>query len=500
MKTIKRHTRPINDCDIQNGIIDVLGMNYSGNQLVSVSEGATLMPEMGYAMGEHDGGYAYDANGNMTTIGNNSISLAYNFLNLPGGKGSESDDGVTTPAWTYSADGVKLKYENKDYVAGIEYKDGELYCIHHAEGRIFPKEQTPAEQASNAPLVWDYNFYLRDHLGNTRIVTNGFGIPVQENNYYPFGMNMDNIDAISDNTDRDSRYTYNGKEMNADLGMHDYGARFYDPSICRFTQIDPLTEAFSSWTPYHYTHGNPIRFNDPTGLASEDALFSAAKNAPGTQHVTDRIVTIGGDDSGGGDDGGGDDGIGLSLGSYSLSNSTKDKKDDGVWFEDLWKNYTKVDHLNKNGAQCFNNQCAIRVSHALIKSGIQPGGVKCWSCSLGMRHSIRATELAEWLVGAASDIKGISKPAFYTGDNYFQHIRGKQGIVYFENYWARNGEVSTRTGDHIDLWWGKTMKASGSIITWGQRNIPWITEPLGRSNLQKAERVIFWEVRNKQNP
>jgi len=290
MESIRRHTVPLQLCQPETGVIDILSMNYSGNQLTSVSDASNLIPEMGYILGDHDGAYGYDPNGNMSKIGNNSITLGYNFLNLPSTKGMAGNDDAGAPAWTYTADGQKLKYENREYVDGIEYKDGKLYAIHHAEGRIFPKEQTQDEINSNAPLEWQYQFNLNDHLGNTRIVIDESGQPIQENNYYPFGMNMENIDIVEDKGERDTRFTYNGKEMNEDLGWHDYGARFYDPAIARFSTIDPLAEEFSSWTPYHYVHNNPILLTDPTGMRADTLGFSGTPEF--VQNAKNDIQTI----------------------------------------------------------------------------------------------------------------------------------------------------------------------------------------------------------------
>jgi RHS repeat-associated protein len=60
-------------------------------------------------------------------------------------------------------------------------------------------------------------------------------------------------------------YRYNGKELNADLGLYDYGARWYDPTIARWTRIDPLASEMPEWSPYNYTFNNPILFVDPDG-------------------------------------------------------------------------------------------------------------------------------------------------------------------------------------------------------------------------------------------
>ena len=93
------------------------------------------------------------------------------------------------------------------------------------------------------------------------------GQVLEENNYYPFGMLNAQLSAPGI-TDPINNYKYNGKELQKELSLQwlDYGARFYDPQIGRWTTPDPLSEVNRKWSPYRYGYDNPIRFIDPDGM------------------------------------------------------------------------------------------------------------------------------------------------------------------------------------------------------------------------------------------
>lgn len=79
---------------------------------------------------------------------------------------------------------------------------------------------------------------------------------------------------------------FNGKSWETDLSLnsYDFHARGYMPDIVRTFQQDPLAEKFSNMSPYSFLNNNPLRFTDPTGMASDDWI--KWKTADGKQHIT----------------------------------------------------------------------------------------------------------------------------------------------------------------------------------------------------------------------
>ena len=53
------------------------------------------------------------------------------------------------------------------------------------------------------------------------------------------------------------------------LDWYEYGARYNEPVLSRFTTMDPLAEKYYSISPYAYCAGNPLMFVDPDGRVIE---------------------------------------------------------------------------------------------------------------------------------------------------------------------------------------------------------------------------------------
>ena len=202
--------------------------------------------------------YAYDGNGNMTSDQNKKITaISYNVLNLPSvitvaGKGLIK--------YYYDVAGNKLQKRTTDisagpskttvttYLGGAVYQNDTLQFFGTPEGRV---------RANTARTFWIYDYFLKDHLGNTRmIITDDYNVasPILESySYYPYGLIQSGISLQSSISSQHNKYTYNDKELQEDLelGQYDYGARFYDAQIGGWSTQDPLNQdEYAFWINY----------------------------------------------------------------------------------------------------------------------------------------------------------------------------------------------------------------------------------------------------------
>ncbi len=127
------------------------------------------------------------------------------------------------------------------YSGNFIYEGNTLKQVLHSEGFV-DMSATPT-----------HHFYLKDHLGNNRMVVNRSNTVVQQTDYYPFGYTF-NKSGSSDN-----KYLYNGKELQGDdigisnLDWLDYGWRMYDPILGRWHTMDPHAENYYLVSPWRTT-------------------------------------------------------------------------------------------------------------------------------------------------------------------------------------------------------------------------------------------------------
>lgn len=220
--------------------------------------------------------YAYNRNGAMSKNLNKGIdTIKYNLFNLPQQIDILHAQAEARNEYTYSATGSKLQVVTKwnsapsnmpiigtdlvrpeklnkkrttDYVGNFIYENG-----------ILDKTLIEGGYINGGK----YYFYIKDHLGNNRVVADASGNVIQRTHYYPFGA------PFNESTGQEVQaYKFGDKEFDTmhGLNQYDFDARQQDPTLAgRFTTVDPMAEKYYSWSPYVYCLNNPIKNIDPDG-------------------------------------------------------------------------------------------------------------------------------------------------------------------------------------------------------------------------------------------
>ncbi len=142
--------------------------------------------------------------------------------------------------------------------------------------------------ASNVEEKEIYWFHP-DHLGSSSFITGLDGEVTQNMEYFPSG------EIFVENhykDDLNSQYKFNGKEMDGETGYYYYGARYYNPRVSLWLNVDPLAEKYPYISPYNYCNSNPVKYVDPNGkdwyVNSETGhfkWFDGSENVPGYSHL-----------------------------------------------------------------------------------------------------------------------------------------------------------------------------------------------------------------------
>lgn len=193
------------------------------------------------------------------------------------------------------------------------------------------------------------------------------------------------------------------------------------------------------------------------------------------------------------------------------TNTTKDSvcsvQVEPVSFAKLWDSYPSgypyVDPKTGKPPPGYANQCAIKVSVALHGAGIEMKSFRGAAVRVnGLPAASLAAQLASWL--KLQPFCGVPQwPEKVTGADWQEKIRSKTGIVYFADYWIRNASEKATgrpTGDHVDLWNGSRLTATGAsfLSTLGRRigldslgaGTSW-----GYSDLGNSTEILFWAIK-----
>ncbi|MBN1130162.1 MAG: RHS repeat-associated core domain-containing protein [Chitinispirillaceae bacterium] len=129
----------------------------------------------------------------------------------------------------------------------------------------------------NVEGSWLYHYYLKDHLGSTRMVVADDGNLVDAMMYHPYGK----MEPVVDGTES-VRERFTGKELDQDgenltyssngMDLQYFGARYYDPETGVWTSVDPEKQF---WNSYGYCGNSPVLLIDPNGKIVPQLIIGA---------------------------------------------------------------------------------------------------------------------------------------------------------------------------------------------------------------------------------
>jgi hypothetical protein len=118
-----------------------------------------------------------------------------------------------------------------------------------------------------------------------------------------------------------------------------------------------------------------------------------------------------------------------------------------------------------------------------------PGARYCWQHKRSAGHVLAAEELANGL--RMHPFFGLGNLQKITPENFKDKIALQTGIIFFKDYYKRDGETfRNRSGDHIDLWNGSRLT---TLLSWFriQGGLSW--EGVWSKHGDSKE-IWFWRV------
>ena len=234
-----------------------IGYTYTGgNEIQTETQGSNTIT------------FSFDGNGNLTGQ-TGGQSLAYN--------GKEQTTSIGSNSYTYSGptqqDRVKINGATLDYSGlGVSQQtdtSGTTYFTRCSCGLL---------NNQRIPNGSRY-YYLFDGLGSIVGMTSDSGNKVNSYDYDAYGVMLNQVEKTGVN----NPFKYAGGYLDAS-GYYLFGVRYYDPSLGRWTQQDPVGGSLfdlNSGNRYTYVDDNPVNQVDPSGKQSCFYFSNGALDAIG---------------------------------------------------------------------------------------------------------------------------------------------------------------------------------------------------------------------------
>jgi len=152
---------------------------------------------------------------------------------------------------------------------------------------------SPLSTQATETIIYLHN----DISGSPQAATDASGNLLWKESYTPYGERTVNSPASSTGKGSNQLYFHGKKveDLNGGVHLSYFGARYYDPSLGRFLQIDPVPFVESnlhSFNRYTYGNNNPYRFVDPDGRAPYDLQREGKYGGTSGMNAFDRMNQI----------------------------------------------------------------------------------------------------------------------------------------------------------------------------------------------------------------
>lgn len=200
--------------------------------------------------------YDHDANGNMTNKG--AIGLSYNEMNqLQSSSGPAFADLYAYPGADNTERNRAGAYRQYNGILGLDTEEG-----------LGQPTRDYTRDSTGAAIGGTEGYYTTDALGSVILITDMAQSITAKYVYDAWG----NITSSSGSNHNANDLVFGGGYREYGTGLIKFGARYYDPTIGRFTQLDP-----SGQDPhYTYAMNSPCTYTDPSGLATAACLGMAS--------------------------------------------------------------------------------------------------------------------------------------------------------------------------------------------------------------------------------
>jgi len=156
-------------------------------------------------------------------------------------------------------DGVVTKYVYDGDQCIAEYDANDVLLRKYIHGPSIDEPICMIEAAGGYAGTYYYHF---DALGSVVALSDADGDTVQVYEYDVYGQ------VAASDPNHPNRFLFTGREFDTETGLYYYRARYYNPTIGRFLQTDPIGYGDGlNW--YAYCGNMPTELTDPYGLKPE---------------------------------------------------------------------------------------------------------------------------------------------------------------------------------------------------------------------------------------